>query len=197
MNAKAKYNDIEIQTAKNLLKAGYKWIVRETYGGLYAYKDKPHKNYDKNYSDDVWQYDGQYFIVCPIQVPIFQNVTCDDEEPTSLESIVHPQILDDVEKRYLKSVIRPFRSRIYFIKKGITNDMTREYILIRFTDDEMFCFPYFKVGTMYKGMETRKEYSLKELGLWIRWYTSRYMGVTLSHWAEMLGGFSFVSWAEI
>lgn len=160
-----KYSDIEIQTAKNLLKAGYKWIVRETYGGLYAYKDKPHKNSNRNYSDDTLQCDGRYLGICTKYVPIFQSITCDDTEPTSLESIVYPQILDDVEKRYLKGVIGPFRSRIYFIEKDIEHDMKREYILISCTDDDIICFPYFKAGTMYKGMETGKEYSLEELGL--------------------------------
>ena len=38
-----KYTDIEIQTAKNLLKEGYKWIAMDESGGLFAYTDKPSK----------------------------------------------------------------------------------------------------------------------------------------------------------
>lgn len=159
-----KYNDIEIQTAKNLLEAGYKWIVRETYGGLYSYKDKPHKNYDRNYSDDVWQSDGEYFIVCPIQVPIFKHVTCYDKEPTSLENVVHPQILDDVEKRYLKGVIRPFIGEVDFIcKVNCLNGFQR--ISIGIYDSVDIALPLFKRGTMYKGMEAGHEYTVEELGL--------------------------------
>lgn len=160
-----KYNDIEIQTAKNLLKVGYKWIVRETYGGIYAYKDKPHKNYDRNYLDDVWQCDGEYFIVCTKQVPIFKNVTCDDTGPTSLDRIVNPQILDDVERRYLKAVIRPFRDKVDFITKVDCLSGQRQCIAIDIQDGVDIVFPLFKSGTMYKGMETGHGYTLEELGL--------------------------------
>ena len=41
-----KYTDIEIQTAKNLLEKGYKWIVRDSdiFGSnVYAYAEKPYK----------------------------------------------------------------------------------------------------------------------------------------------------------
>ena len=37
------YSDIEIQTAKNMLKKGYKWIARDESGSLFAYTDKPRK----------------------------------------------------------------------------------------------------------------------------------------------------------
>lgn len=94
-----KYNEVEIQTANNLLKQGYKWIVREDFGEIYAYADKPRKNYDKDNSDDTWQCDGDYCLICTVNVSIFQNVTCVDKEPVSLESIVHPQILEDDEKK--------------------------------------------------------------------------------------------------
>jgi hypothetical protein len=161
-----KYSDIEIQTAKNLLKAGYKWIVREAYGGLYAYKDKPHKNYDKNNSDDVWQYDGEYLGICTKYVPIFQSITCDDTEPTSLGIIVHPQILDDVERRYLRAVIRPFRDKVDFISKvDCLSGLGPQRIAIGIQDSVDVGLPPFKSGTMYKGMETGHGYTPDELGL--------------------------------
>lgn len=45
-----------------------------------------------------------------------------------------------------------------------------EYIAIRVKslkedEEENMCFPAFKIGTMYKGMELDKKYSLEELGL--------------------------------
>lgn len=156
-----KYNEVEIQTAKNLLKRGYKWLVRETCGELYAYEDKPHKNYDRDKSDDAWQYDGEYFLFCTIHVPIFQNVTCVDKEPISLERIVHPQILDDAEKRYLSAVIRPFRNDVTEICKN----GGKEFEYIRFNGRKYFFLPSFYAGTMYKGMELDRWYTLEELGL--------------------------------
>lgn len=87
-----KYSDIEIQTAENLLKEGYKWIARDESGGLFAYIDKPIK------LDTFWCSDGINNFVCNY-VPIFQNIRFGDKEPTSLEGIVHPQILDDAEHK--------------------------------------------------------------------------------------------------
>lgn len=72
------------------------------------------------------------------------------------------EILDEVEKKYLKGVIRPFKNRISHIsKKCYDGDC---YISIDL-DDELFDLPYFKKGTMYNGMEDDKRYTLKELGL--------------------------------
>ena len=42
--------------------------------------------------------------------------------------------------------------------------MFDDYICIGL-NDEAISLPYFKKGTMYKGMELYKEYTLKELGL--------------------------------
>ena len=83
-----KYNEIEIQTAKNMLKEGYTWIARDESGGLFAYIDKPSK------LDTFWCSDGNSNCVCSF-VPIFQSIHFGDKEPVSLEDIVHPQILDD------------------------------------------------------------------------------------------------------
>ena len=152
-----KYSDIEIQTAKNLLKEGYKWIARDESGGLFAYIDKPIK------LDTFWCSDGDSNCVC-YYVPIFQNVKSEDSEPTSIESIVHPQILDDAERRYLKGVIRPFRDKVLYIAKRSIMDRRKEHIYIDLTDD-VITLPCFMKGTMYKGMKADKEYTLEELGL--------------------------------
>jgi hypothetical protein len=40
----------------------------------------------------------------------------------------------------------------------------KEYIRIVLSDDSI-TFPYFEKGQMYVGMELRKNYTLKELGL--------------------------------
>jgi hypothetical protein len=76
------------------------------------------------------------------------------------------EILDEAEKRYLRDVIRPFRNEVKYIK--LEKSWAKNYhcfIRIESKDDDTACLPYFKIGTMYKGMELGKEYSLKELGL--------------------------------
>ena len=79
-------------------------------------------------------------------------------------------ILDDVEKSYLRSVIKPFRGRVNYIYK--TSCGEKAYfirIVVRCTIlprglDSMY-FPVFAKDTMYKGMKLNKAYTLKELGL--------------------------------
>ena len=79
--------------------------------------------------------------------------------------ITVPDILDDVEKRYLSAVIRPFRKRVDSIIK-ISDPLSydKEYIFIKL-DEDSFSLPYFKIGTMYQGMELERAYTLEELGL--------------------------------
>ena len=76
-------------------------------------------------------------------------------------------ILNDKEREYLSNVIKPFRNKIEYIDKYI--DENGEYISLIYRDlsDRTFAtaFPSFKKGTMYKGMELGKQYSLEELGL--------------------------------
>ena len=81
-----------------------------------------------------------------------------------LEEEYKPPILDDVEKAYLSAVIKPFRNDVEYIEKRIFSTGA-EYIRICLTEDETVNFPNFKRGTMYKGMETGKIYTLEELGL--------------------------------
>lgn len=81
------------------------------------------------------------------------------------------EILDKEEKEYLSVVIKPFRNRVESIQKKSYRES--EYIKINIKpktqnnssliDDILL--PYFKQGTMYKGMKVQKEYTLKELGL--------------------------------
>ena len=80
-------------------------------------------------------------------------------------NITVPDILDDVEKRYLSAVIRPFRKRVdYIIKISDPLGYEKEYIFIKL-DEDSFSLPYFEAGTMYQGMELERAYTLEELGL--------------------------------
>ena len=160
--ATSKYSEIEIQTAKNLLKKGYKWIGRNQAGRLSAHANKPSK------VGTYWWSVGISDCTCDY-VPIFQNIRFEDKEPTSLESIVHPPILDDAERRYLSAVIRPFRDRVQYIEKMFEDHLLGDqdcYLFIRFNDGNYdMNFPVFRESIMYKGMERYKKYTLEELGL--------------------------------
>ena len=86
------------------------------------------------------------------------------EIPTYTEYIPPKPILDEKEKEYLSAVIRPWRDTVRCIRKY--KHQNKEYIYIH--NKNIFDgigFPYFKAGTMYKGMELDKEYTLEELVL--------------------------------
>lgn len=84
-------------------------------------------------------------------------------------------VLDDVEKRYLRSIIQPFRKNVKGITKKVYVDYcegkTYECIEIELytqlmgipTSHDYIELPLFKEGTMYKGMTRYRMYSLKEL----------------------------------
>ena len=76
-------------------------------------------------------------------------------------------ILDEKEKEYLSNVIKPFRNKVYAIAKYDDGD-DNYYIQIMMKQNvyfEYIDFPYFKKGTMYKGMKVGREYTLDQLGL--------------------------------
>ena len=78
-------------------------------------------------------------------------------------------ILDDIEKKYLGNIIKPFRDKVEWVRKfSSPNHRNFEYIKISYQDgthSNVLNFPDFKVGTMYRGMKIGKAYTLKELGL--------------------------------
>lgn len=76
-------------------------------------------------------------------------------------------ILDEVEREYLKAVIRPFKENVCTVCKKYfqsCSGLPYEYIVVKLSN-ERWGFPKFVEGTMYKSMELDKEYSLEELGL--------------------------------
>lgn len=76
------------------------------------------------------------------------------------------EILDEVEKKYLASVIKPFKNKIETIEKTIKiGDSSLCYLIMLLKNNDMANLPNFKKNSMYKGMEVNKKYSLKELGL--------------------------------
>lgn len=80
------------------------------------------------------------------------------------------EILDEKEKEYLSAVIKPFRNRVKCITKYSCNKNEYIHIVlnnkgIEMLNNEGIELPFFEKGTMYKGMEVGKEYTLEELGL--------------------------------
>ena len=83
-----------------------------------------------------------------------------------LEEEYKPPILTDKEKAYLSAVIKPFRKRIEYIEKTDNYYVDgKQFLSIGLVTDDHCYLPFFKKGTMYKGMEANKAYTLEELGL--------------------------------
>ena len=82
--------------------------------------------------------------------------------------IVKIPFIDEVEKRYLSSIIKPWRNCVNCVFKYGSEDY--EYIVIKYDNkligrDQYILLPAFEKGKMYKGMKFGKEYMLNELGL--------------------------------
>ena len=93
--------------------------------------------YLKKYFDRVVNQDGKTM-----------NLTITSMLSDDWEEYKEP-VLDEEEKEYLSAVIKPFRDRVVYIRKG------NEYIVLH----------YFREDTMYVNMEVNKEYNLEDLGL--------------------------------
>ena len=89
---------------------------------------------------------------------------CRKENIEWLLSEYKEPILDEVEKRYLRGVIRPFRNMVAFIKKTC-NCVGFQWIEIAVKGNKTIVLPGFRNDEMYKGMKLEKEYTLEELGL--------------------------------
>lgn len=79
--------------------------------------------------------------------------------------VVKIPILDDVERKYLANVVKPFRNRIVHFYKYPCANGEREAIAAITKDFDYLDFPSFKKGSMYKGMELEKSYTLEELNI--------------------------------
>lgn len=88
------------------------------------------------------------------------------ERPVKYETMFErkEEILDEVEKKYLVDVVRPFRSKVRSVYKMASVCSNKEFICIQLRD-ENFTLPYFEKGTMYKEMQTGKRYTLEKLGI--------------------------------
>lgn len=75
-------------------------------------------------------------------------------------------ILDDKEREYLSYIIRPWRDRVNSIVKSARLDDYENIQIIHYDHMHLaITLPKFRAGTMYKGMELDREYTLEELGI--------------------------------
>lgn len=145
----------------------FKWMARDKNGALFAYLLSPTKE-EKLGS---WVSNNHYSISISALFGrgLFYSIKWEDDEPTRISDIYNPQILDDIEQKYLKTILEPFHDEVDYIKKikdyMIDNKTyNKEYLYIKLYDGD-FTFPSFDLGKMYSGMEVDKRYKLEELGI--------------------------------
>lgn len=93
---------------------------------------------------------------------------CNREAFKWLLSEAKEPILDDVERKYLQAIIKPFKNYVTGIAKIKDDYMTGKHyirIIVKKDTQEYINMPWFEGNTMYKGMKVNKYYTLDELGL--------------------------------
>lgn len=145
----------------------FKWMARDKNGSLFVYVSNP----TKEEKFGAWVSNNHYYISinAVFDQGLFKSIKWKDAEPTRISDIYNPQILDDIEQKYLKTILEPFHDEVDYVKKlkdylidGHT--YRKEYLYIKLYDGE-FTFPDFDAGKMYAGMELSKRYKLDELGI--------------------------------
>lgn len=139
--------------------------MKET--NLQHYKKELKKMFNENYKEP-----GN--IIFEIRKKIDESIKSDRYYSPStytddiLEWMAQPYkkpILDEVEKKYLSAVIKPFRKKVKHIAIWDTCNGSKQFVHIKLYDEDCTNLPNFKPNAMYKGMELHKEYTLEELGL--------------------------------
>ena len=89
----------------------------------------------------------------------------DRDEMNFLNAEYVQPVLDNVEKKYLSDVIRPFKHKVKSIRKTKCDNLYYIEINMARAYDRV-CLPYFSSDSdMYKGMKLNKVYTLNDLGL--------------------------------
>lgn len=137
--------------ARNIDKK-YKWIARDSNGNLYVYGEKPEK------IDQYWEMpimNGSFFYNLIAFNHMFSSIKWADDEPTRISDIynlqANTQVLDNVEREYLKTILKPFHEKVGDVVKhrDISEDIySKEYLYIPIGDGD-FTFPSFDSGKMY------------------------------------------------
>ena len=144
------------KTIARIINKEYKWIARDSDGSLCVYREKPEK------TDDAWDAFSEYVYFSAFD-HLFPAIKWEDDEPTLIRDIYNPPILNDLEREYLKMVLKPFHGVVEYVKKLKNGD--KEYLFIPFSGTGALSFSNFDSGTGYSGMELGRKYSLDELGI--------------------------------
>lgn len=141
------------QTILKNVSIRYKWIARDKSGALFVYASMP-KRQGVFYSDDICDFRLEPF------ENIFKKITWEGG-PVRFRK----DVLDETERRYLKTVFSPFRNRDVRVTKLKFPGCSDYYLRAALEDGDSLAFPNFPAGTMYNGMELYHEYTLEELGI--------------------------------
>ena len=150
------FSEAEKTIARNIDRE-YKWMARDQDGNLCIYDEKPRKRRSCWCSPDGYDYIS-YFN------HLFPTIKWEDDEPTLIRDIYNPPILNDLEREYLKMVLKPFHGVVEYVKKTENSDK-KEYLFILFSGNRVFSSLDFDSGTRYSGMKLDRKYSLDELGI--------------------------------
>ena len=140
----------------------YKWIARDEDGDIYFYERMPYRDEDAGiFNRD----DGN---VCfawdkSFSDTLFSSVTWENSPIQFRDDL---ELLTPKEREYLKFVFRPFANNVAYVRKLSTNNS--EYIwayIWKGGNTASMTFPVFEKGTMYKGMNPKKPYTLDKLGI--------------------------------
>lgn len=155
------FTEVEKTIARNI-DWEYRWIARDRDGNLCVYDGKPKKRNDSWISDD-------YKYLCYFN-HLFPAIQWEDEEPTRISDIYNPPVLNDAEREYLKTVLKPFHENVAYVEKVHYYPMTVDassslaFLFIKLHDGKLE-FPNFDSRKMYLGMELNKKYKMDELGI--------------------------------
>ena len=155
------FTNVEKQIIEETDKS-YKWIARDKNGCLYIYNENPHRDEGGGVFYTEFN-NGHLFDRCFSDV-LFKNVTWENS-PIQYRN---NELLTPKEREYLKSVFRPFASHIAYVQKlsSDNSEFIKVYIWGEWGENAIpMLFPYFKKGTVYKGMKPEVKYTLKELGI--------------------------------
>lgn len=113
--------------------------------------------------DGIDHYENSKIVRCT-NTMIISDIIKIEEPQYNIVYIEQKDILDADDKRYIKSIIRPFKDRVKYITKR-TRDLTQEFISITLNDNFIINLPFFEKGTMYENMEADKLYTLEDLNI--------------------------------
>lgn len=148
------FGDDELELVNKFTKADLKHGDKCTLkNGQVIFFDKT-SNYSFNSIDEQLKYFNDDVSIVKVERPVKYETLFERKE----------EILDEAEKKYLASVIRPFRDRTIYISK-IKKYSEEQIIMCIDGYYDFFKMPVFEANTMYKGMKLDEKYTLKELGL--------------------------------